>query len=176
MSVELPIEKRLSDAVRAATDDINRWRGCCIEQFARIEETAISGLFALAADGKDSDIRTPTMFGARLQALRDSLSGERPYAGVGRDVIKALDRLDRLKDKRNILVHGMGTVWIDGSGRWLWRYCFTPPGKARTPEEGVIACAEAIEMEGALKSIARSFRDRVVNLTRSFRSAEPLPK
>lgn len=144
----------------AAIDDVNRWRGHCIECFARIDEAAAKALEAMASDKPDANIKTPHLFGQRIAALRMALEGK-PVAAKAGPILKALDQLRPILDQRNTIVHATGSVWIDAKGRWLWRYCVTPSGRNRTQENGTIDRDEALAMEKQLGPFGRSFCDRL---------------
>ena len=127
MSVELPIELSASQAHEHATDDVNRWRGHCIECFARLERGMGEALELIAGASRSSK-RVPLTFGDKAKALRSAISPDGPFANAR--LLKALQDADALLDQRNRLVHASGKVWIDGAGGWAWAYRFKPAGKA----------------------------------------------
>ena len=126
MSVELPIEFSVSQAHENATDDVNRWRGHCIECFARLERSMSEALESMAGTSRSSK-RVPLTFGDKAKALRSAISPGGPFANAR--LLNALQDADALLDQRNRIVHASGKVWIDGAGGWAWAYRFKPAGK-----------------------------------------------
>jgi hypothetical protein len=126
MSVELPIEFSVSQTHENATDDVNRWRGHCIECFSRLERGMGEALELMAGASRSSK-RVPLTFGDKVKALRSAISPAGPFANAR--LLKALQEADALIDQRNRLVHATGKIWIDGSGGWAWTYRFKPAGK-----------------------------------------------
>jgi hypothetical protein len=145
----------------AAIHDVNRWRGHCIDLFARIDEAVAASLEVMAAKNPKANVRTSHLFGQRVAALRAALQPDQPFAAKAGPVLKALDKLEPLLTQRNILVHATGSVWIDARGRWLWRYCVTPSGRNRVQEKGTIDRDEASAIENKLRPLCRSFCDRL---------------
>ena len=149
MTVHLPIERSLNDAHVGAIDEVNRWRGHCVECYARLEYEVVGTLSAMAAK-PCSNISVPHNFGEKVKKLR---------AAVGPDglfkrpkLANALDSFTNHLNRRNMLVHATGKVWTDGKGEWLWLYRFQPSGKGRPVEEGHFEQGEALAIE---KSLAR---------------------
>jgi hypothetical protein len=156
-----PIHSELAKAQCAAVDDVNRWRGHCIECFARIEQALGTALAALAADGRASEIKQPAMFGARLAALHQALALP-AFAPETQKARATLDGLEAYLGRRNAIVHGVGKAWIDGRGEWMWAYRFQP--FKRDAETGQIERDEAEAMERELASQGQSLSDSLRTL------------
>lgn len=165
MNVETSIDRPLKAAHRDAIDDVNRWRGHCMDCFARIDESVAETLRALAkSERQGTSVKTPLLFGLRIEALRKAISPSGSFHTEGREVSKALTKLESFLAQRNTLVHGVGTIWINASGDWLWRYRYVANSKNCPAEEGAIDRESAESMEIALASGTRSFCDRLRNL------------
>jgi hypothetical protein len=160
-----PIIAELRNAHREATDDFNRWRGRCVDCFARIEEAIKATLSAMAsATERGESVRIPPLFGQRVEALQKAIDSAGPFAQEGKSVRKALLEIERWLANRNLLVHGVGSIWINASGEWLWSYRFASNGKALVRETGVIDQDIGRAMEKALASGTRSLCDHLGNL------------
>jgi hypothetical protein len=159
MSVELPISLSIADAHSNATDELNRWRGHCIDAFARMEEAAAKTLVSLPLPaGK----KRPALFGERLDALRVVL--ERCSDAGAPKVLAALNKLQPDLEWRNKVVHATGAVYVDARGHWLWCYRFQPSKSGATSEIGTLDQKTAVAMEKRLSSDVRSISDRLRNL------------
>ena len=127
MSVHVPIDRSVSDAHRAATDDVNRWRGHCIESYARLEREVTTTLAAMAMM-PESKLSVPHNFGDKVKSLRVLLEPgghfARPKLARDLDAFFA-DHLGR----RNLLVHATGKVMLDVNGNWIWSFRFLPSAK-----------------------------------------------
>jgi hypothetical protein len=157
MNLETSIDRPLKAAHRDATDDANRWRGHCIDCFARIEKAVAETLRTLSkSERHGASVKEPSLFGRRIEALRLAISPGGPFQAEGRDVGKALAKLAPWLEQRNNIVHGVGTVWISGSGDWLWRYCYIGNTKNNRSEMGMIDRNLAEEMEAELSGGAQS--------------------
>ena len=97
----------LSEAHRAATERANAWRGRCVNQFARGELIVGEALLAQSA------IKTLPMLLSQRIARLSSLVKDAPKK------VDALEAFSGLSDLRNAIVHGSGTIFIDGEGNWL---------------------------------------------------------
>jgi hypothetical protein len=117
----------MAQAHEAATDDVNRWRGHCIECFARLERSMGEAL-ELMASVSPSAKRLPLTFGDKVKGLRSAISPAAVFANAR--LLKALQATDALLEQRNRIVHASGKVWIDSAGNWAWAYRFKPAGKA----------------------------------------------
>lgn len=165
-----PISPTLVDAHREATDDFNRWRGRCIECFARIEQATIRAMnafieYELLKAGEDQ-----TMFGPRLKAVEKALKTP-PLSKPGKHCRDALTALQSAIDRRNILVHATGSIWIDNHNNWLWTYHFMSNAKGNPTEVGKLGCDEAGEIERLLASKSRSFCDHLNNVVIGLKKA-----
>ena len=163
MKLEELISPTLGAAHQDALDDANRWRGSCMEKFARIDQAVATALEALAARDPSAKVRTPYLFGQRIAALRAALQPGQPFAAKSGPVLKALDKLEPYLPQRNILVHATGSVWVKARGEWLWLYCVTPSGRNRVQEKGSIDSTEALGIEKKLGSLCHSFCDLLRN-------------
>ena len=158
MTVHIPIERALSDAHGTAIDAVNRWRGHCVERYARLEYEVTIALTTMAAM-PDSKVSVPHNFGDKMKRLRAAIGTAGPCAHS--KLAKALDGFAEHLNRRNLLVHASGKVWIDGKGEWLWRYQFLPSGKAKALEIGCFEEKEARAIEDALARESQSLVDQL---------------
>ena len=117
MTVHLPIERTLNEARDKAIDAVNRWRGHCVERYARLEDEVTTTLSAMASMS-DAKVNVPHNFGDKVKKLRAAVEADGQHPSE--NAVKALRDLAHHLDRRNMLVHASGRVWIDPKGNWLW--------------------------------------------------------
>jgi hypothetical protein len=166
MSVELPISPSLDQAYRAAVDDVNRWRGRCVELYARIER-AIGETLLSVAESKQPAKRPPEMFGPRLKALRALVGPDGEHRNS--DLAERLAAFDSDVNHRNLIVHASGRVSIDAKNNWLWSYRFDSGGKGQDVT-GHIDRGEAGDLEKRLASTAKSLGARLANFRNGLKA------
>lgn len=167
MSIELPIELSASQAHEAAIHDVNRWRGHCVECFARLERSLGEVLTSVPTASSRSKGNLLT-FGDKLKELSKAISPAGPLANPR--LFKALDGAGEFLSQRNRVVHASGKVWIDGAGKWAWAYRFLPAGK---PEEiGVYEQKAAENFEMQLAKTSQSLCDQLQTFRKKLTVAE----
>jgi hypothetical protein len=159
MSAELPISPTLSDAHVHAVDACNRWRGHCVEGYARLEEAATLTLASLPLP---QGAKRPTVFGERMKALKAALAAC-TIKGAAK-LLADLEKIDADLAWRNRIVHAAGTIYVDRRGEWLWCYRFQPSKAGAIHENGHLDQRTASEMEKRLSSNIRSICDRLRDL------------
>jgi len=167
MSVELPIELSAKQAHEAAIDDVNRWRGHCVECFARLER-AMGDALELMAFTLPSMKRVPFTFGDKVKELRKALVSVGPATDR---LLKSLQGADGLLDQRNRIVHASGKVWIDASGNWAWTYRFKPSGKTEE-EVGLYEKKAALQIEIELAKTSQSLCSQLRTVTQRLAVTE----
>jgi hypothetical protein len=165
MTVHLPIERTLGDPHGTATDAVNRWRGHCVERYARLEYEVTMMLAAMAAM-PDSKVSVPHNFGDKMKKLRAAIDANGPFSHF--KLAKSLDGFVEHLSRRNMLVHASGKVWIDPKGGWLWRYRFQPSGKGRPMEVGCFEQDEALAIEKDLARESKSLGGQLRALRRTL--------
>ena len=165
MTEHVPIKRALSDPHSAAINAVNRWRGHCVERYARLEYEVTSTLSAMAAM-PDSKLSVPHNFGEKVKKLRAAVEAGGPFAHA--KLSKSLDGFADHLSRRNMLVHATGKVWIDSKSEWLWCYRFQPSGKGRAMEIGCFEHDEALEIERTLARDSQSLGDRLRALRRKL--------
>ena len=101
-----------------AEGEVDRWRGACIQVFARSEAATTETLIALAKDAS-TKVKLPHLVGARFEALYTAVAiGGGSVAGAPR-LKAALDAFREHDDVRTILCHGVAQVAIDRRGEWI---------------------------------------------------------
>ena len=166
MTFHVPIDTQGRDH-KHATDEVNRWRGHCIDCFARIELAMVVSLEELIASGRMTSLKRTTLFGLRVEMLRKALLDDT----FGKKAVpprKALEALRPVLVRRNALVHGVGKIWIGHGGEWLWQYRFIDNASGQTGTTGEITSLEANEIERILTSNYRRLGDTLQNLVRSL--------
>ena len=146
VTVVLPVAPTLLDVHRSAIEDANRWRGHCIESYARLEWGAHRTIEALP---KVPGSKMPTVFGERLKRLTALFSetGLQPRPKIYELLIEA----GPLLAMRNLVVHGVGSVFVDAHGHWLWYYRFQPSKAGAQLETGCILQKDANTLEADLQ-------------------------
>ena len=162
MTVDLPISRSFDDAHQAGIDEVNRWRGRCIQCFAYIELAAATALAGMAARDPASSKKVSPLFGSRIQALRDAFREGEPFHTRGKKAAKALDELQPCLEFRNILVHSVGHVYVAPAGHWIWSYRVNADGKA--DQSGTICSDQAKRLERELAAGSRKLSDLLRNL------------
>jgi hypothetical protein len=161
MTVQLPIERTLSDVHREATDDVNRWRGHCIESYARLEHAVTITLSTMAAI-PEANLSVPHNFGDKINKLREAVELGQRFENSR--LAKSLDCFAEHLGRRNMLVHSTGKVTIDAKGRWVWGYTFLSSGKAGSVENGSFEQDEALKIGKSLASDVQRLRSHMDNL------------
>src|SRR5687767_6237669 len=136
MSIELPISPSLVDAHRAAVDEVNCWRGRCVDHYARIEARMTDALAAVAAHPDGLDTRDPHMFGAKAKKLVELVSDGARFHANGKDLRTALEQAKTVLAARNSIIHATGNVLVGLHGEWAWLYRFQPSGTDKAPQDG----------------------------------------
>ncbi|WP_338501718.1 hypothetical protein V6R86_02325 [Sphingomonas kaistensis] len=156
MSVELQLSLALPDAHKRAIDELNRWRGHCIEAFARLEEAATQ---TIDCHPLPAGMKRPSVFGERIRVLKALLAEQSDKRAHG---LKA--DLDKMEDDlawRNRIVHAAGSVYIDRKGTWLWAYRFQPSKAGAPLDRGMLDQKEGQAIETRLSSMVRSLTTRL---------------
>ena len=167
MTAQVPIELPMSDRYRAAIDDVNRWRGHCVELYARLESEITETLFEMSVR-PHSTVSVPHNFSDKVKKLRTAV--EAHGSNPSENAVKALSDLTDHVDRRNLLVHASGRVWIGPKGNWLWRYRFQPSGKNRAQEVGSIDKDEAQGIEQSLSSGSRVLAGHLRTIRQSLKA------
>jgi phage baseplate assembly protein W len=161
VTVEQPISPALADAHRAAVDDANRWRGYCVDKFARAEARMRQAIEAMLVHPDGAGLKRPSMFGQHVAELSKAVAEEGPFAKSGSKVRDALVRCESGFALRNVVTHAVGTIWVDGQRRWLWHYHFQPTGKGKPIESGSLTQDDAELVRRNLAASVRRLDDHL---------------
>jgi hypothetical protein len=134
MTELLPIEPTFAQVRRAAIDDVNRWRGHCLEQLARLDRS-VNDCLARATG------TLPQAFPKRLKLLHDLTSpgGSQPDKALHRTI----GELMLLRAKwRDVLAHATSRVLVDRPGCWVWLYTM-PRANNAADEVGHVVAVDA---------------------------------
>jgi hypothetical protein len=112
MNAPVSFEHTLTTAHREAIEHVNCWRGRCVNQFARGERLISEALLTAIPGAK-----LPMLLGQRVDKLAKLVEAKPKSA-------KAVEAFRGLGSLRNAIVHGDGSVFIDGQGRWLLQLTF----------------------------------------------------
>lgn len=165
MTVSLPIAVTVDQRHQEATDEVNRWRGRCVEWFARIERAIGESLAIMAAHSPSNKVRVPHHFGERIKELRAAVSLDGAFANAR--LLHALDALEVRFDHRNAIVHSTSTVWVGRGGHWLWLGRFIPSGQT---EERVTPFDQGMaqQFETELKRGGQSLCNQLSNIRKDL--------
>jgi len=164
MSVELPIKSSLRDLHRAAVDEVNCWRGKCVDHFARVEACMTTAVAAMIAHPDGSALKRPSLFGNHFGTLKDAVAANGPFASVGTDLRAALAQCETAFAARNIVIHATGRVLIDARGAWLWLYRFQPTAQTKPSEESFLTEDQAQNLEKDIRSSCDRLKSRLDHL------------
>ncbi len=103
----------------AARDEVNAWRGRCLDAFARAEEAVTETLLVLADTGRGKAIRLQHLVGQRFDELTTALGEGGAFAGVDKAAALALAAFREHDDLRAFLCHGVAKVTLDKHGCWM---------------------------------------------------------
>ena len=112
MNAPVSFEHTLTTAHRDAIEHANCWRGRCVNQFARGERLISEALLTAVPGAK-----LPMLLGQRVDKLAKLVEAKPKSAN-------AIETFRGLGSIRNAIVHGDGSVFIDGQGRWLLQLTF----------------------------------------------------
>jgi hypothetical protein len=149
-------------------DDVNRWRGYCVNKYTRAEASMREAIEAMLVHPDGAGLRRPSMFGQHVVELSKAVADSGPFAGSGGKVREALVKCENGFALRNVVTHAVSTVWIDRPGRWLWHYEFQPAGKGKPVITGSLTQHEAKQLESELKSSIRRLEDQLQSFIRAL--------
>jgi len=101
-----------------AEGEVDRWRGACIQVFARCESAITEALLVLT-EGAVAKPRLPHLVGQRFEKLDAAVTGGKVPSGGAARLKTALDAFRAHDDLRTILCHGSAQVAVDRCGEWL---------------------------------------------------------
>jgi hypothetical protein len=107
MNAPFDLSLPLKEAHRQAIDEANRWRGRCVNLFARGELVIGEALLA-----ETNAKPLPMLLSQRITKLVALIDGQPKKR-------RALESFELQIGDRNAIVHGSGKVFVDGNGQWL---------------------------------------------------------
>ena len=114
-------------AYSAMAGQADKWRGECIEHFARLEqivEDLLHNLRRAPKNGGKVIVGQPV--GAAFKHLRDITSGKGPLASKGKAIAGTLNELAPWFEWRAHLTHGVLTIWRGRNDQWLLAFAHRP--------------------------------------------------
>lgn len=165
-----PIEAALPRApFEAARDAAARWRGRCLDVFARSEAAVTETLLVLAAVGERAPaLKLPHLVGQRYDALSNAVGAGGAFADEGKAAVMPIAEFRKHDALRTQLSHGVFTVTLDHRGQWhlVARVLAIRAGRAArdllvVEQAETTAILEALEKDGnRLRSVLGQLRYR----------------
>ena len=171
MTIQEPISKSLHDAHAEAVNDINRWRGYCLDRYSRAEAGLRQAIGVMRDHPDGARLKRPSLFGQHVEVMTAAVALDGPFAGPGSKVRDALAKCANGFTHRNIVTHAVGSVWLDRHGSWLWHYEFHPAGKGKPVLTGTLTQLEAKQLERELKSTFQSLDSHLQSFIKALHPA-----
>lgn len=118
MNAETNISQLPPEPFDLARDNVNAWRGRCLDAFARAEEAVTETLLRLAENDRGKSLRLLHLVGQRFDELSIALSENGPFSGECKGAYEALQIFRQHNQLRVLLCHGVGKITLDKRGRW----------------------------------------------------------
>jgi len=148
--VEMPVP--LKDAHHQAIEQVNAWRGRCVNLFARGEN--IIGKALLAQPDPKS---MPMLLSQRNKRLTAIVDGDTKKTA-------ALEAFQLIASRRNAIVHGNGKVYVAPCGHWLLRLeMIDRSGVVTEHFTKAEADAHAKELKKAIDDVWSAFQGQSAN-------------
>jgi len=168
MTAQEPISKSLHDAHCAALNEVNRWRGSCVDKYSRAEAALRKAIKVILAHSDGAALKQPSLFGQHVEVMTAAIAADGPFGQSGSKARDALASCSEGFALRNIITHAVGTVWLDRREKWLWRYEFQPSGKGKALVIGSLKQKDALKVEQDLRSSVHSLEEHLENLIGSL--------
>jgi hypothetical protein len=94
--------------------EVNHWRGCCLDNFARVEQAILSTTEKLRASGRGSGLKLAEGAATCTRNLAEALKNIDPKT----EAIRLLEFWSLREPERNELVHGTFNVCSRDNGEW----------------------------------------------------------
>jgi hypothetical protein len=139
------------DQFDLARQEIDGWRGRCLDVFSRCEAAVASTLLAARASGRSTKL--DHLAGQRLTELGDLAEAKTGTARQAATFRKVLDGWRQIEAKRAFLAHGVATELVDRHAQWCVRLdmIVCEKGEPR-PDRWTVSKAEAADFETRLKT------------------------
>ena len=116
-----PIEIANDDPLwNQAIQDVNAWRGACLQHFSAAEAAVTETLLLLKAiPDRGETVRLRHLIGQRFDDLSKLIEAEGAFAKEGKAAAKALSDLRTLEGLRSFLAHGQAKIALERTGKWI---------------------------------------------------------
>ena len=116
-----PIEIANDDPLwNQAIQDVNAWRGACLQHFSAAEAAVTETLLLLKAiPGRGEAVRLRHLIGQRFDDLSKLIEADGAFAKEGKAAAKALLDLRTLEGLRSFLAHGQAKIALERTGKWI---------------------------------------------------------
>jgi hypothetical protein len=119
-AIAVELAKPVADPHDAARRQVERWRGSCLDFYARGEKVVGQCLLALKNSANaPTGLKLPHLAGQRILALQSQLGAVGLSAKANTAVESAFAEWQLLDDARAYLAHGVVTVTLDQRGDWF---------------------------------------------------------
>ena len=149
MSVHTSFPSTFRQAHERAVEDVNRWRGHCMELHARYEQAVKDSLLP-RLDGE----QMPQTFERCVKSLATLL--KKAASPASNKIVDALTELQKLREWRDRLAHATSMVHLDTNREWIWHWSL--PGSNGDQFEGSLRQAEALKTEKELSAQVKKLR------------------
>lgn len=149
-----------------ACNDVNAWRGRCMQAFAQAEAAVTETLLVLSAvQDRGGDVKLRHLVGQRFEDLAAAIGPRGPFEADGKAAHDSLLRFRERESLRKMLAHASGRVTLDRNGRWTAVFELVAIRSRRADRERLaVNQGEGEAMAKSLASAARSLTDNLKNL------------
>lgn len=170
MTIEAEIANARDDALWARiTQEVNAWRGACLQCFASVEVAVTETLLHLSAQpGRGQAVKLRHLVGQRLDDLAALVNEGGPFSVEGKGVASLLAEFRHQEGLRTMLAHGQAKLTVERTSRWaaIFRVIAI---RARQADRStlVIEENEAAERLQQLRKVSQKLCSALGNLRRA---------
>ena len=150
----------------SAWSAVNAWRGECMQCFAHSETAVTETLMTLSALPQSrSAVRLRHLIGQRFEDLSNATGPEGPFGKEGEKAHNAIADYREYEHFRSILCHGVITLSLERSGKWIAIFNLTAiKAKECTRSPHVVKQADATILLDNLKKTGQKLGSTLGNL------------
>lgn len=102
-----------------AIQQVNEWRGRCLDAFSRAEQAVTECLVAMSEmPERGRHVRLPHLVGQRYDALSATVAETGPFAADAALLAGALERFRAHDPLRTMLAHGVTEITLSAQAHW----------------------------------------------------------
>ncbi len=134
-----------------ARAEIDAWRGCCLDLYARTEQAVGKTLEQAISNGKE--LKLAHLAGQRFDTLQELAETEPATTKQREALVLAISSWRRVESERFLLAHGTVQELIDRRGDWHVRFDaqIYKTGKS-TPTQWCLSKSEAMNLRDTLET------------------------